>query len=281
MFLRIGDVDVHYEVIGEGKPVLMIHGYGLDHHVMRGCMEPVFSNRPGYKRIYFDLPGMGQTKASRSISNSDKMLELIVHLLGQVIPDGTFLVAGESYGGYLARALINRMTERIDGAVLICPLVVPDRPKRRLPPQVAIVRDETFLNTLTSHERENFEAMATVLDETTWDRFKRDILPGIDSDDEGFTGWFQKHGYSLSYDLDDVPPFEKPFLLFAGRQDVSVGYKDQLMLVENYPRGTFAVLDRASHSLQIEQAEVFNVLVNEWLDRVEEMARQYADSPKI
>lgn len=273
MFLSLGDIDVYYDEIGEGTPVLMIHGYGLDHHVMRGCMEPVFSGRPGYRRIYFDLPGMGLTKPGRSISNSDKMLELIVLFIGQVIPGGNFLVVGESYGGYLVRALIGRMPERIDGAVLICPMVIPDHQKRRLPPQQAIVRDEALLDSLSSHERESFEPMATVLDGDTWVRFKQDIMPGIDREDLTFTEWFQKYGYPLSYDVDDIPRFDKPFLLFAGRQDVSVGYQDQLLFVENYPRGTFALLDRAGHSLQIEQAAVFNVLVGEWLDRVEEMAR--------
>jgi pimeloyl-ACP methyl ester carboxylesterase len=37
-----------------------------------------------------------------------------------------------------------------------------------------------------------------------------------------------------------------------------------------YPRGSYVVLDRAGHNLQIEQPIVFNALVNEWLDRVEE-----------
>jgi hypothetical protein len=36
---------------------------------------------------------------------------------------------------------------------------------------------------------------------------------------------------------------------------------------------TFAVLDKAGHDLQIEQEKLFNALVNEWLDRVEESAR--------
>ena len=32
----------------------------------------------------------------------------------------------------------------------------------------------------------------------------------------------------------------------------------------------FAVLDRAGHLLQYEQRDLFDALVNEWLDRVEE-----------
>jgi len=43
-------------------------------------------------------------------------------------------------------------------------------------------------------------------------------------------------------------------------------------ILENYPRATFVVLDRAGHMLYIEQENLFNALVNEWLDRVEESA---------
>ncbi len=47
-----------------------------------------------------------------------------------------------------------------------------------------------------------------------------------------------------------------------------------LKVVRNYPRGTFAVLDRAGHGLEVEQEKVFNCLVDEWLDRVEEYEKK-------
>lgn len=37
----------------------------------------------------------------------------------------------------------------------------------------------------------------------------------------------------------------------------------------DYPRVTFAVLDMAGHNLQIEQPDVFNSLVHNWLNRLE------------
>jgi hypothetical protein len=49
-----------------------------------------------------------------------------------------------------------------------------------------------------------------------------------------------------------------------------VGYRDAWNLIENYPRATFAVLDRAGHHLQIEQNMLFYALMEEWLKRVEE-----------
>ena len=54
-----------------------------------------------------------------------------------------------------------------------------------------------------------------------------------------------------------------------GRQDSIVGYRDAWEIIENYPRGSFVVLDKAGHNLQIEQEDLFNNLVLEWLDRVE------------
>ncbi|MFD1773764.1 alpha/beta fold hydrolase [Paenibacillus rhizophilus] len=46
--------------------------------------------------------------------------------------------------------------------------------------------------------------------------------------------------------------------------------QDASNLFDKYTRTSFAVLDRAGHNLQIEQPGLFNALMHEWLDRVEE-----------
>ena len=219
MYCDVGGISFYYEVVGSGMPVVMIHGYSLDHHVMRGCMEPVFRHRHGYKRIYFDLPGHGRTQSSDSLENSDQMLELVVNFIRKTAGGEEFLVAGESYGGYLARGLIYYMPERIDGALLICPVVVPEHVRRELPSQTVIVKDEKLLATLKPLERKNFELMATVQDRETWKRFDREMMTGEWRENPVFGERFQKHGYPFSFDVDQMPPFNRPFLLFAGRQD--------------------------------------------------------------
>lgn len=55
--------------------------------------------------------------------------------------------------------------------------------------------------------------------------------------------------------------------MLLGRQDSVVGYKDAWDILDNYPRVTFAVMDRAGHNLQLEQEELFFSLVKEWLIR--------------
>lgn len=57
--------DLYYEIYGEGIPILMIHGWGVNHYIMSNCMEPILhDNSHRYKRIYIDLPGMGRSKPS-------------------------------------------------------------------------------------------------------------------------------------------------------------------------------------------------------------------------
>lgn len=84
----------------------MLHGWTLDHQVMLHALEPLFKKRSGWKRIYIDLPGMGQSESQPSIQNSDDILEVIVHLLDEIIPDQPFIICGNSYGGYIARGFV-------------------------------------------------------------------------------------------------------------------------------------------------------------------------------
>jgi pimeloyl-ACP methyl ester carboxylesterase len=76
--------------------------------------------------------------------------------------------------------------------------------------------------------------------------------------------------YAFSFDVDHVPePFSGPSLIITGRQDAVVGYRDAWNIVEKYPRATYDVLDRAGHLLE-DKTDLVNVLINDWLDRVEE-----------
>lgn len=105
-----------------------------------------------------------------------------------------------------------------------------------------------------------------VLNEYTWLRYNNEIVSGIKISDEEFLNKVKKQ-YGFSFKLDQFD-FTKPSLFFLGRQDSTVGYKDALNLTDKYSRGTFTVLDTAGHNLQIDQPQIFNNVVNEWLDRV-------------
>ncbi len=272
MYCRIKDLDVYCEIVGDGMPVVMVHGMGVDHRTMTGCMEPVFEARgEAWKRIYFDLPGMGKTKGPEWITNSDDIVQVILKFIDTVIPNQHLLLVGESYGGYLTRAVARERPGDVEGMLLIGPLVVPDDAGRDLPPRSVFRRDETLRETLAPEERDLFDLFIVDQTERNWIRFRDEMIAGFDAGDEEFKARIRTkiEAYALSYDVDDLPArFEKPCLIVTGRQDCLAGYRDAWRLLENYPQCTFAVLDRAGHGLQIEQDRLFNALVHEWMDRV-------------
>ena len=102
------------------------------------------------------------------------------------------------------------------------------------------------------------------------------MASGFQSGDEQFRSRIRAvENYAFSFDVDDLArPFTGPSLFLAGRQDVLAGYRDIWRFLENYSRGTFALLDLAGHAVQIEQKDLFDALVNEWLDRVIDASKE-------
>jgi pimeloyl-ACP methyl ester carboxylesterase len=271
MECKIKNISVNYKIIGQGKPIIMIHGYYPDHRLMTGCMEPIFSKTSGYKRIYIDLPGMGQTKAGKWITNSDIMLDIVIEFIETIIPNTNFLLAGQSYGGYLARGIVYRMGSKVDGLLLLCPCIVADSKNRNTPSHIVLKSDDDLLSQIDQVDASEFNEMQVVQTKRIWERYRDEILSGVKIADDKFLSTLQEHGYEFSFAVDNRgKKFIKPTLMILGRQDPTVGYKDAWDILDNYPRATFAVLDSAGHNLQIEQEDVFNCLVNEWLTRIEE-----------
>jgi pimeloyl-ACP methyl ester carboxylesterase len=265
-------IPIYYECYGDGVPIILLHGFSLDHHVMTGCIEPLFAQRRGWQRIYLDLPGMGRTPASDQLNTSDDLLEVVLDFIGQVIPNQAFLIVGESYGAYLARGVVLRKFEQINGVALICPMIIADRSQRDLPQPQTIVSNPQLIAALPATDAASFSAMAVVQDEYNWRRVQTEILVGVELADTAFLERVVQH-YAFSFDVDALlaQPFTKPTLILLGRQDSTVGYRDTWKIIENYPRGTMAILDRAGHNLQIEQNQLFEALMSEWLDRVQEL----------
>lgn len=270
MKCHLDKITVHYETRGKGRPLIMLHGYYDDRRIMIGCMEPILRNRRGWQRIYLDLPGMGETPGEEWIYNSDRMLEVVSNFIEAVIPNQQFVLAGYSYGGYLARGIIYHKRELVGGLLLLCPIIVADRDKRNLPQHVTLVKEYPLPSKLYPDETKNFESFAVVITRRTWERFLKEVFSGWKIADTKFLDRLRAHS-SFSFDVDAFPgTFDKPTLILVGRQDRYVGYRGAWTILEKYPRATFAVLDQAGHELQIGQEHLFNALVKEWLDRVEE-----------
>jgi pimeloyl-ACP methyl ester carboxylesterase len=251
------DVPVHYVEHGDGSPVLVLHGAGVDHREIVACLEPVFEALTGYRRIYPDLPGMGLTPAPETIASADDVLEVLLAFIDGVIGDRPLLVVGHSAGGYFAQATADRRPEQVVGLALLCPLLagVHDVPEHEVTYRSGDIGSEEFRDYFTVQTAE------------TLDRFERYVEPAAGLADQSALARIGER-WGLTAAPQDKTPYRSPTLLVTGRQDSTVGYAAAWDLLANYPRATFAVLDAAGHALPHEQPELLRALVTEWLDRV-------------
>ncbi len=295
---------IAYEERGAGYPIVALHGFSPDRRLMTGSLEPLFdgqdralvppsagARRPeggrsarAYRRIYPDLPFMGASGDPETITGSDGMLAAVAGFVRAVLPEGPFLLAGESYGGYLARALILEFGQRVEGLFLLCPAVVAEGPDRTVPSHEALVVEEGYAAGADAGARAMFEEVAVIRDRYCFRRFGEEIEPGLKAARMDRLAALRSRGYSFSFDRlgrlggdggesnSGEPfdaPFDRPTLFVLGRQDASVGWRDALRLAPRYPRASFAVLDAAGHNAQIEQAGLLAALAGEWLGRCE------------
>ncbi|WP_459717169.1 alpha/beta fold hydrolase [Actinophytocola sp. KF-1] len=255
-------MNLHHVDIGTGTPVLALHGWTPDHRLMLGSMEPVFARRPGYRRLYPDLPGMGKSPAPPSIASSDDVLAAVRAFVSDTIGTTPFVLVGESYGGYLARGLARALGEQVLGLALICPIgAAVEHATRTVPPRQVLRREPGL------RENAEFSSIAVVETAETLRRFEEEIEPGLAAADEEAMARVRQR-WLLTDEPEGGEKFGRPALIVTGRQDDVVGYEDQWALLPHYPRATFAVLDVAGHNLQFEQPALFDALVSEWLDRV-------------
>jgi pimeloyl-ACP methyl ester carboxylesterase len=275
MDCELKDITVHYELLGEGRPIIMLHGWSVDHRYMVSDMEPLFRQRDRWKRIYLDLPGHGRTPGKDWITNQDKILDVVLDFIDNVIPGQRFVVVGSSLGAYLARGVVYHRSASIDGLLLTVPVIVADIAERHVPSPVTLVADSALVSELEPDEAEEWFQIAVVQSRKVVDYIRANLSSASEIGDQVFQAKIKEHpeNYAFSFDVDALPkPCPAPTLIVTGRQDSVVGYRDAWEILENYPRGTFVVLDRSGHFLEIEQEDLFHALVGEWLDRVEEYA---------
>jgi pimeloyl-ACP methyl ester carboxylesterase len=259
-----GNLSVYYEIFGEGKPLLTVSGIPSDHQIISSWMEPIFASREGWQRIYFDLPGTGLTPAG-GITTIDQVLDVVCEFIDRILPGQPFTLLGLSAGGYLARGVVHRKPEFINGLCLLVPWL-SEHEDQDLPSPIVIASDPEVMRQLSAEDAQKLEGLAVVQNQriVSW---YRDVVLAARQHGEGLP--LEK--YTFSFDLNESQvPFERPTLLLLGRQDSHVGYRDGMDIIENYPRATLAILDRAGHALGVEQEKLFRALINEWLDRVEE-----------
>ena len=120
-------IQLAYERRGKGMPMVLLHGYPLDHTIWNPVV-PLLEN--DFDLILPDLRGFGESAASQTNYLLSDIAADIAALLDHLNIKKAALV-GHSMGGYAALAFACLYPQRLSGLGLVSSQVLSDPPERK------------------------------------------------------------------------------------------------------------------------------------------------------
>ena len=251
---------------GTGTPLILIHGFGVDHRLMLP-LDGVAEAAGGWRRIYLDLPGTPGTPIG-DVAGSEDVVAVVEAEIRRRVGDEPFAIVGSSYGGMIARRVAHDLRSQVCGLATIAAVFVAEHAERDVP-EFVILRQEPGLDGILGDAAKTFRDESVVQTRDNARAFVEHVWPGLSSVDEDALERIAAR-YALDVEPEDASPepFTAPGLFITGRHDTVVGYRDAWARAEHYPRSTFVTLDATGHNPHLERFDVTAMLLTDWLDRI-------------
>lgn len=256
---------IHYEVTGDGPPVLFLHSALADYK--QWCVQ-VDALSQGYRCITYDLLGYGTSdNAPDNYDPADTLLALLDHL-----EVGTATLVGSSLGGSVSIHAATRYPDRIRSIVLAGTGLFGFQLVLNAP-EPAIYRE--YEAALAGHDIDRLVDLA----ETIW-------LVGIDGSEQHlsqanrdafrlmYREFLNNHGdYAHYRDMDDTDALvnlDMPVMVVVGDKDTAFCLAAADYLEQTLPRVTIVRMPDVAHFPNLSKPQEFNELLLKWLNNTHE-----------
>lgn len=128
MITYVNGLKIYFEAAGEGRPVVLLHGWGADASTMRPILTLLRDQVPA-RAIAMDFPGFGFSDTPNQawdVSDYTRLLEGFLDTQGLACVD----IVAHSFGGRVAIKLASTHPERVERLVLVDSAGI--RPKRTM-----------------------------------------------------------------------------------------------------------------------------------------------------
>ncbi|RJF88855.1 alpha/beta fold hydrolase [Oleomonas cavernae] len=261
--VTVDGIVTNYHDLGQGRPVLMIHGSGPGVSAFANWRLNMGALAEARRVLAPDILGFGYTQTPPGTAFSmDRWLAHLtgfidVHGLGQVD------VVGNSFGAALALALAAREPERVRRLVLMGAAGIDFRLTVGLDlvwgyePSIENMRH--LIGLFSFDPSRATEELARL-------RYQASIRPGVQ---EAFGALFpaprQRWVTALATPPASIAAIDKPALILHGREDRIIPPSNAERLFQLLPRAELHMFGRCGHWTQIEHAARFNALVADFL----------------
>ncbi len=125
--MKMEPVKLYYEEVGQGMPIVLVHGYPLDHSIWKETAERLAR----YARVILpDLRGYGKSPRTDGVYSMRLMADDLLMMLDSLGIDKV-IMAGHSMGGYITLEFAHSHPDRLAGLGLIASQTAGDGMEKR------------------------------------------------------------------------------------------------------------------------------------------------------
>ena len=266
-FVTVDDKKVHYVEKGDGKPIILIHGF-LYHTVMWKKNIDALAER--FKVYAIDLWGWGYSERLKKMEYSFELYGNQVTGFMDALNIERVTLAGQSMGGSISVYVAAHFPERVDRLILVDPAVIP-YPMTTIGRIYQLPFVGEFLNAIPGNAlmENNIKTIWFYDENKVTEEYTKEVLQPL-----CIKGSYAGMMYILRNVLKEpyvereanlLAKMNKPTLIIHGREDKAVPLDRSKALNDLWKGSKLVIFEKAGHTPHEEYPERFNKLAIDFL----------------
>lgn len=269
--IQVNNIKLSYHIIGNGSPVVLIAGLGMDHMCWLYQIPDLHRK---YQLILPDNRGIGESKGSDDQYTTAMMADDIAGLLTRLNMSKAHII-GTSMGGMIAQEFALHHPKMVDKLLLCSTFAKHPEMIDYLRKKLRQIRNRNNNDTSPLHSDsfsfgpvylfllsqvfdENYLTMHQTMIASTLQRFLNQ---------ETFVETFLKQLHAIFHHdtLDRLSQITAETLVITGNNDSLVPPQCSKTLASKIPQARLQIIENATHGFHIEQSDLFNHIIHSFL----------------
>jgi 3-oxoadipate enol-lactonase len=260
MRVNAGLVQLQVVERGKGSPLVLVHGFPLDHSMWQGQLDGLADR---YLLIAPDLRGFGASDVTAGTVSMQQMADDIAALLAAMQVTEPVAFCGLSMGGYVAWQFALRHPQRLARLILCDTRAIADAP------EAAEGRRKTASKVLTEGAKVVADAMLPKFFAPATQQRHPEVIEAtrqviLRTNPQGIAAALL--GMAERPDVTSrLAEIRVPALVICGRHDVISAPAEMRQIAEQLPDARFVEIEDAGHMAPFEQPAAVNSAIREFL----------------
>lgn len=247
MNYKYDKLNINYDIVGNGPPIIMLHGWGTNYHTFDSIVTNI---KKCYTVFLIDLPGFGMSDEPRYIYNLNNYVHFLKTFIEELQIDNP-IILGHSFGGRIAIKYASKY-ENISKLILVDSAGIKKRLSIKKKLEILKYKILKKFYRITKNIKKYNELTNTYgsTDYINSTNIMKCVLSKVVNED-------------LTKLLKNI---KVETLIIWGKDDLTTPYTDAIKMNKYIKNSGLVTIDSAGHFPYLERKKYFNIILNNYLE---------------